>query len=236
MRHRETCSRHGNAEAKDALKSCVAVVPIFNHLEEEEMDEISKTTRPALLKKGEILYSAGDNSSSLYIVHKGKVKVYRLSEDGKEQVIRILTPGEFTGELSLFTESVHNVYAEAMEKTEICRIHRSDLQDLLQQHPNISLKILNEFSKRLDRAEHQITSFATEDAETRIACYLARQADEAQSTEINLPMSRKDLASYLGTTPETISRKLSKFEAQGWIVQKDQRNIRILDLDALLLL
>ena len=102
-------------------------------------------------------------------------------------------------------------------------------------YPNISLKILNDFSNRLDQAEHQMTSFATEESETRIALYLAQLAEESRSTEVQLPMSRKNLASYLGTTPETISRKLAKFEDEGWIQQKDQREIETLDLDALLL-
>ena len=215
---------------------CVAIVPIFNHLENAEMGRIAETARHLVLTRGEALYNSGEKSDSLYIVHKGKVKVYRLSENGKEQIIRMLGPGDFTGELALFSETFHEVYAEAMEKTEICSIHRLDLQKLLQEYPNISLKILSEFSKRLNTAEHQMTSFATEDAETRIALYLAQQSEEARSPVIYLPMTKKDLASYLGTTPETISRKLAKFEDEGWIRLEDQRAIRILDMDALLLM
>src|SRR5690606_12984316 len=153
---------------------------------------------------------AGDISDSLYIIHGGKIKVYRLSENGKEQLIRILMPGDFTGELALFSESIHDVYAEAIEGTESCSIQRSNLQSLLMKYPNISLKILSEFSNRLNQAEHQMTSFATEEAETRIALYLLQLAEENGSSSVELPMSRKDLASFLGTTPETISRKLTK--------------------------
>ena len=81
----------------------------------------------------------------------------------------------------------------------------------------------------------QATSFATENVDTRIALYLAELTEESKSMDITLPMARKDLASYLGTTPETISRKFSSFEDAGWIEQKGQRKIQILDLDALLL-
>lgn len=214
---------------------CVSIVPIFNHLQEEEMAEVAKTVRPIHLKKGQLLHRAGDDSDSLYILHTGKVKVYRLSESGKEQLIRILKPGDFTGELALFKESIHGDYAEAVEKTEICSIQRRDLQELLQRYPNISLKILSEFSNRLGHAESQMTSFATEDVETRIALYLAQQVEENKSAVYRLPMSKKDLASFLGTTPETISRKLAKFEDEGWIRQEDQRRIHVVDLDALLL-
>lgn len=234
MKFQETC-QHGEAE-KEAHQLCVSIVPIFNHLQDAEMKEVAKTTRSISLKKGELLHSAGDASDSLYIIHRGKVKVYRLSENGKEQLIRILQPGDFAGELALFKESIHDDYAEAMEKTEICSIQRRNLQELLQSYPNISLKILSEFSSRIDQAETQMTSFATEDVETRIALYLAQQVEENKSEDYRLPMSKKDLASYLGTTPETISRKLTKFEEEGWIEQKDQRRIHVVDLDALLLI
>ncbi|MGH2317559.1 Crp/Fnr family transcriptional regulator [Planococcus sp. SE5232] len=185
------------------------------------------------MSKGEILYRSGEKSNSLYIIHKGKLKVYRLTENGKEQVIRILQPGDFTGELALFTDNVHDSYAEAMEATELCTISSRDINDLFLKYPQISLKIIKEFSLRLDQTEHQMTSFTTEDTETRVALYLIQQAESSQSKEIRLPMSRKDLASYLGTTPETISRKLAKFEDEGWIQQYDQRSIRILDMENL---
>lgn len=232
MTQQETCN-HDQGNKKNAHKSCVSIVPIFNHLEEAEMDSIVKTTQHRTLQKGDILYRAGDHSDSLYIVHIGKLKVYRLAENGKEQLIRLLNPGEFTGELALFNESLHEEFAEALESTEICSIQRSHLQEFLQKHPNISWKILNEFSKRLETAEHQMTSFATESAETRIALYLAEQAEKSRSMVIELSMPRKDLASFLGTTPETISRKLAKFEDEGWIRQENQRKIEILDLDSL---
>ncbi|MDN3438921.1 Crp/Fnr family transcriptional regulator [Planococcus sp. APC 3900] len=212
---------------------CVSIVPIFNHLEQAELKEVAATTKGRKLPKGEILYRAGEKSNSLYIIHKGKLKVYRLTESGKEQVIRILQPGDFTGELALFTDNVHDSYAEAMEATELCTISSGDINDLFLKYPQISLKIIKEFSLRLDQAEHQVTSFTTEDTETRVALYLIQQAESSQSKEIRLPMSRKDLASYLGTTPETISRKLAKFEDEGWIQQFDQRAIRIVDMENL---
>ena len=212
---------------------CVSIVPIFNHLEQAELQEVAKTTKQRDLSKGEVLYRAGEKSNSLYIIHKGKLKVYRLTENGKEQMIRILQPGDFTGELALFTDNVHDSYAEAMEATELCTINSLDIKDLFLKYPQISLKIIKEFSLRLDQTEHQVTSFTTEDTETRVALYLIRQAESSQSREIQLPMSRKDLASFLGTTPETISRKLAKFEDQGWILQYDQRAIRIMNMDAL---
>ena len=213
---------------------CVSLVPIFNHLEKDQMKKVMERVRSVPYKKGEIIYHAGDESDSLYIVNHGKIKIYRLSETGKEQMLRVLSPGDFTGELALFKESTHEAYAEALMDTKVCMIKRTDLQQFLLTYPTIALKILTEFSHRLDESETQTTRFATEKVETRLALFLAECVEDEDNPEFVLPMSKKDLASYLGTTPETISRKLTEFEEQGLIKQKPKRTIKILDLDELL--
>lgn len=172
----------------------------------------------------------------MYIIHQGKVKIYRLAESGKEQILTVLYPGDFTGEYALFNESTHHDYAEAMEKTNICMIKKEDLQNFLMKYPTISLKMLTEFSKRLEESGSQTTNFATERVETRIALYLADLANKSGSETIKLPMSRHDLASYLGTSPETISRRLADLEDRGLIKQLSRTNIEIIDMDGLLLI
>lgn len=228
MHHHHTGKSH---------KSCVSLVPIFNHLEDEQLDEIMGATQSVSYKKNELIYHAGDESDSLYIINKGKVRIYRLAESGKEQLVRILNPGDFTGEMALFSESTHESYAEAMVNTKICLIKRSDLQEFLVKYPSVSLKVITEFSNRLEASEKQTTRFSTEKVETRIALYLAESLDQegTGTIELTLTMSKKDLASYLGTTPETISRKFNDLEERGYIKQITHKRIKIVDLDGLLL-
>lgn len=219
-------------------KACIQLVPIFNHLENEQLDEIMHTTQSVSYDKGSLVYRAEEEADTLYIINKGKIRIYRLAESGKEQLVRILEPGDFTGEMALFSpeNTVHESYAEAMVDTKICMVKRADLQEYLLKYPSISLKVLNEMSQRLEKSEKQTTRFATEKVETRIALFLAECLDsEADSMEFTLPMSKKDLASYLGTTPETISRKLADLEDEGFIKQKPKKGIEIVDLDGLLL-
>lgn len=210
------------------------MVPIFNHLEVQQMAEILEITHSVSFKKREVLYQAGDQSDSLYIVNKGKVKNYRLTDSGKEQLVRILNPGDFTGEYALFNDSIHESYAEAILDTSVCMIKRSDLQTLLTKYPSISMNILKAFSNRLEQSEKQTTLFATEKIETRIALFLTQCLEDA-SSEVTLPMSKRDLASYLGTTPETLSRRLTQLEQRGLIKRKSNKIIEILNLDELLL-
>ncbi|HKM03578.1 MAG TPA: cyclic nucleotide-binding domain-containing protein [Lachnospiraceae bacterium] len=95
--------------------ACIAVVPIFNHLEKEKMEEIMGVTKSTSFKKEEIIYREGDTSDSLYIVSSGKVRIYRLSESGKMQLVRILYPGDFTGELALFLDECVESENNSME-------------------------------------------------------------------------------------------------------------------------
>lgn len=214
-------------------KLCVAKVPFFNHLDDDEMLKIVDRSNHRNFKKGETIFGDGDPLDYLYIVHQGRVKIYQLFESGKEQLLRIVEPGEFIGELALFTEKTVDSYAEALEKTEICLIHRDDMQSLMQDYPTIAIKILEQFSNRLDQTEKLVGELSAKDVEARIAGYLLDLVNEKNSDEIVLPISKKDLASHLGTTQETISRRLSSFQMNGWIEQKGHRNIKIIDKKAL---
>lgn len=227
-------SDSGRTKASHAL--CVSRVPIFNHLPAEDLQSIAGKSRMRGFERGEFIHRAGDESSQLFIIHTGKVKVYRLSEGGKEQLVRILEPGAFTGELGLFCNLKHDSYAEAMEESAICIIGRDDFHGLLLRHPAIGLHLMTELALRLDASENQTAVIATTPVDERIGLYLAALSEKANSLSITLPMSRKNLASYLGTTPETISRRFTEFEEAQWIAQSGQRKIEILDLDALLLL
>ncbi|MFA1821392.1 Crp/Fnr family transcriptional regulator [Virgibacillus oceani] len=167
----------------------------------------------------------------LYIVHLGRVKNYQLFESGKEQLfLRIVEPGESMGELLLYTEKT---YAEAMEKTQICAIYRDDMQGLMRTHNSIAVKILEQFSNRLDDTERLVGQLSSKDVEMRTISHLLRLAGEKESPEIVLAMRKKDLASYLGTAQETISRRPSNFQTNGWIELKGHWNIKILDRESI---
>lgn len=218
-------------------QGCVSLVPIFNHLDTVQMEEIMKTVQTRSLKKGELIFRAGDTSDVLTIVNKGSLRVYRIAESGKEQLIRVLRPGEFIGELALFNETVQGNYAEAMQTTSVCQITRESLQTLLIKYPSISLKILQALSTRVDESEHQAMQFSTESTEQRLASYLADLLKkDNESGTVTLPLSKKDLASYIGTTPETVSRKLKELEELELIKRISSSKIKILDAERLLFL
>jgi len=217
---------------------CVSLVPIFNHLNQEAMSKIATKARHKELKRGEYLYQAGDEEDSVYIVHQGQVRIFHLAESGKEQLIRVLNPGEFTGEWTIFSsDQYHEHFAEATRKTSICVINRDDLQGLLKEYPDISLKILQAMSDRLQQSEKQTTSVAIEQVTNRIIYYLEDLASpmaEEDELTVELPMTRRDIASYLGTTPETLSRKFKELENMDLIEQLPKNKVHIFSLEDLL--
>lgn len=185
-----------NHDGEKSREMCIRKVPIFNGLTDEEMLEVLKRSKQKLFKKGDTLYRAGDPIEYLYIVHTGRVKVYQLFETGKEQLLRILETGEFMGELAFFAEKRLERHAEALEDTEICAIHRNDMHALMASHPAISLKVLKEFSIRLEAVEDLFGQLSYQDVETRIASYLVRLVKTMHDTRVVLPMSKRDLASH----------------------------------------
>lgn len=216
--------------------TCIETVPIFSSITYEEMLEIAAITEARSYEKGEMVYTAGDPGGKLYVIHAGRVRITRISASGKEQVIRILGPGEFMGELSLFSALPLTDNAQVLEGCTMCVIEGSKLKALMLKNPVISLKVLDELSKRLEKAENQIEAISLSSVEERIAQALLELSE--QDNIIILPMTKGDLASQLGMSQETLSRKLTAFQEQGLIKLEGHRKIIILDragLDAILL-
>jgi CRP/FNR family transcriptional regulator, anaerobic regulatory protein len=207
--------------------NCVGIVPIFSQLTPQEMLDVASITTDRIFTKGERIYSAGEKRGELYVLHTGLVKVYRLSADGKEQMIRILGPGEFLGELSLFSPRPLTDYAEALEKSTMCMIQWSRLKELMVTHPSIAFKIMEELSQRLESSESLIQDINLSSVGQRVARFLLLESEGLD--ELVLRMSKGDLASHLGMSQETLSRKLSSFQDEGLIELEGQRRVFIVD-------
>lgn len=218
---------------------CIDNVPIFHDLLPDEKESILNSSNHKNYKKGEIIFTPGGSFDDLFVVNKGTVKISKISALGKEQILRLLKPGDFMGELSLFSRSIHSNTAEALENTEICIIQGRKIRELLLQKPEIALKFLQKYAEKIEESEELIEQIGLRDVEQRIANYLLLEIEKSQimntkgEYEITLPVTKGDLASLIGTTQETLSRKLSLFQDNGWIKLKGQRIISIIDIDSL---
>lgn len=215
----------------DQESNCITLVPIFHNLSTEEMWEVAQITRQLEVNKGEQIYAMDDEVDSLFVIHTGRVKVYRLSDTGKEQVLRVLRAGDFLGELALFNGAPMGDYAEALEETSMCVIDGPPLKELMAKYPTIALKILQELSQRLERTEQLLEDISLHSVERRLAQTLLELSHDQD--DIELEMSKRDLASQIGMTGETLSRKLTAFQDLGFIEQIGQRRIIIKDREGL---
>ncbi|HAW70004.1 MAG TPA: Crp/Fnr family transcriptional regulator [Firmicutes bacterium] len=224
---------------QEHMSSCVEIVPIFSSLSRQEMLEVESIAIAKKYARGDMIYMEGDQGDRLYVVHRGLVKVFRLSPNGKEQVIRVLGPGEFMGELALFSPATLTDNAVALEEASLCLIEGTLIKDLMQKHPLIAFKVIEELSKRLESAENLIRDINLHPVEQRLAEALLRMVQEQEKgagggdSAIVLPMTKGALASQLGMTQETLSRKLSSFQEQGLIELQGARKIVIIDRDGL---
>lgn len=230
--HRTDAHRHDHHADDQELVDLVAAVPIFSGLGPDELADLATRVRPRHYPANHQLYGAGETSMRLLIIHTGKVKVYRLTASGHEHVIRVLGPGDFLGETSFITSAPMDHFALTVEPGEICSLAAGDMRDHLLTSPSVAVTMLETLSRRLEATEEHVSALTGETATQRIAGYLLALDREGGLGHVRLPVAKKDVASHLGVTPETLSRKLTQFETEGW-VRVSGRHIDLIDKLAL---
>lgn len=210
--------------------SCVKNVPIFKGLNDEEICQIQQAVNSQTYQKGEYIFQEGELSDTLYIVHKGMVKVSKLSDEGKEQIIRLLFPGDFFGQYALLENKQHHGQAEVLEQASVCSIHKEDFRLILERNPNIAMKYMMVLSERLQAADEWISAISLLEVERRLAKALLSFYEKEQKLSFELPVSKKDFASLIGTTPETLSRKLVSLQELKLLKLNGRKGIQLFDI------
>lgn len=216
---------------------CTKKVPILKDLESIYLDEILDKVKHKQYTKGEVLFIEGDKACTLFFISSGKIKLYKYTKDGKEQIVHILSDGDFFGELDLLRNSEYGFSSKAIEEAEVCIFSKEEMRSLMMNNPKIAISLLENIGNRLAELENLAKNLATINIDSRMA-YLVidlmkKYADEVDSMSINLPLSREDMANYIGVTRETISRKLKKFEDERLIKLVGTKKIIVLDKEGL---
>jgi CRP/FNR family transcriptional regulator, anaerobic regulatory protein len=188
------------------------------------------------LKKGESLYRNGDLLSNVYSVRFGTLKTEYGLEDGRQQVIGFHLPGEIIG-LDGIGEGHYQSDAIAVEESEVCIIRYEAFEELARQIPVLQQQFHRILSRELTQDQRHLLSLGSMRAEERLAGFLLNLSQRLAARgylnhEFDLPMSRVEIASYLGIQIETVSRMLSRFAESGF-VQIKQRHIKLIDIDSL---
>lgn len=212
----------------------LARAPYFLGLGEEELDRIDRRMQTGSWAAGDYLYHAGDRADALYVVAEGRVKLSQVTADGTETVTDILVPGELFGAMSAIGEPFHLQSASALVGTCTLRISQDDFRDVLAEQPGIALRVLDDVAARLARAQSDIGGQGTETVSQRVATALLRLADKLGEDRgprgilLEVPLSRADLAGLARSTPESVSRVMSRWKKKG-LVDSGRRWTAVLD-------
>jgi CRP/FNR family transcriptional regulator len=207
----------------------ISAIPYFDGLADDQLQEIKQIAVSKHLNKDEFIFSEGDESNGFYVVVTGQVKIFKLSPDGKEQILHILGPGEPFGQVAVFSGRSFPANAQAIAKSRLLFFPKIDFVDLISKNPSLALKMLALLSMRLRQFTIQIENLSLKEVPGRLASYLIYLAEEqGNENDVVLPISKGQLASLLGTIPETLSRIFAKMSAQG-LIEVSGRNILLMD-------
>jgi len=195
---------------------------LFDSFTEKEIGLLLFSASLKKVDKGNQIFSEGLDATAFFIVVSGKVKIYKLSPDGKEYTLHIHGPGDPVAEAAIFDAMVYPASCMALEDTALVRISREGILKLIKEHPDLALKMMSGYSKRLRHFVAKIEELSLKDIKSRLAGYLLENsAVENGVTVCHLLYSKKELSSLLGTIPETLSRALAFLKQKKLIVEKN---------------
>jgi CRP-like cAMP-binding protein len=205
---------------------------LFKGLPDKQIKELSAILVSCSFKRGETVFSDGEEANGFYVLRSGRIKIFKLSYEGKEQILHLIGPGEPFGEVPVFAGERFPAYAETMEESEAVFFPRATFTGLIKKDPLIAMNMLAILSKRLKQFTRLVESLSLKEVPQRLATYLLYLGEDTGKDSIELNIAKGQLASILGTIPETLSRILSKMVNQD-LIRVQGRTIRIIDRKAL---
>lgn len=210
---------------------------LFSSLSEEELRTLATRTIRKIFKTGELLFSEGEACHGLHIIASGKVRIFKTSVNGREQVLAVNQPGESVAELPVFDGGEYPASAVAIEETQIAFISQREFHQYCLEHPRVALKVLSVVGARLRRLVGIIEELSFTTIRQRLVAALVKFAqsegmETGQGIEFQLPSTHQELANQLGTVRELISRNLMRLQAEG-LLEVEARRIVVKDMRGL---
>ncbi|MBA2849062.1 Crp/Fnr family transcriptional regulator [Thermosulfuriphilus ammonigenes] len=198
-------------------------IPLFEGLPEENLSLLRKIAQEKRYPAKTLVFSEGDEATGFYVVISGRVKIFKVSASGKEQILHIFGPGEPFGEVAVFAGMNFPAYAQTLEESHLLYFPRKDFVRLIEQEPSLALNMLAVLSRRLRQFAAMIEALALKEVSERLAAYLLLLAERQGRELVELEINKGQLASLLGTTPETISRVFTRLAREGYVEMEGRR-------------
>ena len=206
-------------------------IPLFAGLSEADIDDLMQIVRVNEHARGELLFSEGEEAAGFFVVLDGRVKVYKLSPEGKERILHVIQPGGTFAEAAIFGEGLYPAYAEPLQGSKLLFLPKEGFLGLLRDNSRIAINMIAGLSKFLRQFANQIEDLTFKDVPSRLARYLI-DLSRGRVQAFDLPISKSQLASNLGTVSETLSRTLRKLSEED-LIRVAGKSVRILDFDRL---
>jgi CRP/FNR family cyclic AMP-dependent transcriptional regulator len=211
--------------------------PLFEGLTARDADELRSCAATVELKRGERLFSEGDEGDKLYVVLDGKIKLTRAAPDGRENLLSVHGPGEMFGELSLFDPRPRTSSAAAVTDSRLVALAHDVLRTWLKDRPDVSMHLLRALAQRLRRINDVKADLVFTDVPGRVAKALLDLADrfgeiERNGIQVHHDLTQEELAQLVGASRETVNKALADFAARGWL-QLQGKSVLLLDPDRL---
>ena len=206
---------------------------LFRGLPEDELRQLERISEARECEKGEVLFNEGTEGVGFYVVASGQVKVFKMSFDGREQILHILGPGDPLGEVPVFAGQTYPANAQAMAKASLYFFPRAKLIALYRESPSLAMNMLAVLSRRLREFTVMIENLSLKEIPQRLATYLLHQHSlKPVSSRVKLDVTKGVLSNILGTSQETLSRVLSKLSQEG-LIDVQGKEISILQRERL---
>lgn len=212
------------------ISDILSGIPSFGGLSENQIEEIKQIVVDRHFNKGEIIFFQGDKGDGFYIVVSGMVKIFKVSLEGKEHIMRIVGPGEPFGQVAVYARREFPASAQAIAESHLLFLPRTAFVELIIKNPYLALNMLSVLSMRLREFTVHVESLALKEVPGRLSSYLIHLAEEQgnEKNTVSLNIAKVQLSSLLGTTPETLSRILTQMAHNG-LIQVKKRDIKILN-------
>jgi CRP/FNR family transcriptional regulator len=216
-------------ETTSTLKSCAFLCNVGDDM----LRKLGSIAKVESYSKDELIFAEGNVCDGMYIVQSGAVKIYKIGPDGREHVLHVAGPGDCFGEAALFLGMGYPAYAGAVKSTKVVLIRKAPFMKILEDDPGLCFKLLGSMAVWAHRLVTKLEILTLKDASARLAQYLLAHMPKSsehknQQTEIDLSIPKQTLAAHLAMSSETLSRLLTRFEAQG-LIESQGRHVTILD-------
>ncbi len=202
-------------------------IPLFQQLEDDDLEEIASHLIERRYPKGATVMEEGLPGDYMYVIAEGRVKVTKLSEDGREKILEMMGEGAFVGEMALLDQAPRSATVKTLSNSRLLALSRADFLSLLRRNADLALHVIQELTRRLRETDEQASSLSFLRVKDRAKGLLVRLAEVSPESGVRMTptLTHQQMADMIGTSRETVTRVVKDLKSTGWLAQEGKRYI-----------